>query len=821
MKHLMFIGALFCVITSNAQNYLISFAGTGASSSVNTVKVENLTSGLSLTLSGNDILHLTSVTSIRLLNNTRSSELKIFPNPSTGISKLQFSPPVQGNAVITLYDITGKQVAYFQDYLETYLQEFQLSGLNNGLYLISFSGNNYHYSGKLLSDSNSDDNVVSIQRISHTQAVDEKQSDNIDKGSQSTIEMKYAPGERLKFTGTSGNFSTVKTDIPSGNRTITFNFMSCTDGDINNYPVVEIGDQTWMAINLKTTKYNNGDVIGTTTPATLDISAETTPKYQWAYAGEESNAVVYGRLYTWYAVTDSRTVCPTGWYIPNDGDWTILTNFLGGLDYAGRKLKEIGTIHWSSSNEMVTDEAGFTALPGGWHHWNGTFVSLDSTGVWHSSTEYNTNNGWIRAIYYHKDYVQRSYSGKKAGFSVRCLKVSVLKVITASVATFGTATATVGGEVITHGGSAVTDRGIYYGINQNPVTSGKKLQIGSGEGIFTSDIAGLSPNTTYYVTAYATNSIGTSYGDEKTFKTKPLTLPVLKTTAVTSITQSTATGGGDITYDGGTEVTARGVCWSKSQNPTISGSHTTDGTGSGVFISNLKELTINTKYYIRAYATNSIGTSYGEQRFFSTKGATGTVSDVDGNTYSTIQIGTQWWMAENLRTTKYRDNTPIPRVTGSTAWKDLTTPAYCWFSWDSLTNKIPYGALYNWYSVATKKICPTGWHVPEDSDWETFGIYIGGEEVAGAKMKEAGTTHWMSPNTGATDELGFTALPGGFRRYTDGSFSSIRYYGEYWSSTEYSADNAAGAELSYNSGAIKPSGTNKKYGFSVRCIKDN
>jgi uncharacterized protein (TIGR02145 family) len=284
--------------------------------------------------------------------------------------------------------------------------------------------------------------------------------------------------------------------------------------------------------------------------------------------------------------------------------------------------------------------------------------------------------------------------------------------------------------------------------------------------------------------------------------------------------QTTAISGGNITYDGGANVTARGVCWGTSPNPTISGNHTSDGIGSGIFISNLTGLPINTKHYVRAYATNSIGTKYGDERYFATKGVIGTVTDVDGNTYSTIQIGTQVWMAENLRTTKYRDNTLIPRITDNTEWKNLTTPGYCWYNNDSLTYKSPYGALYNWYAVSTKKLCPTGWHVPNEDDFGIFGLYVGGEEVAGGKMKETGFTHWNSPNTGATDELGITTLPGGFRRYNDGVFSSIRYYGEYWSSTEYDTEVAGGVEISYNSSGVSVGEPNKKYGFSIRCIKD-
>jgi uncharacterized protein (TIGR02145 family) len=630
--------------------------------------------------------------------------------------------------------MTGKLVAQHQSYLENTRQVFNISGLNSGFYLINVNSEVYRLTGMLLSESSSKSNI-SLKRISSEMSIDKQESENEAKGTQATVDMFYTTGDRLKFTGTSGIYSTVITDIPEQDKIITFNFMPCTDNDNNNYPVVEIGGQTWMATNLKTTKYNNGDLIGTTTPATLDISAETNPKYQWSYNGDENNVPVYGRLYTWHAITDSRGVCPTGWYIPSDGDWTLLVDFLGGEYYAGGKLKETGTTHWSAPNDGATNESGFTALPSGWRRWNGVFYDIGLRGLWSSSTSYNTLNAWFLNIDYDYEDAYLDYAGKRAGLAVRCLKISVPVVITTPVEIYGTATATVGGEVISHGGTTVTDRGVFYGPSQNPVTTGTKLQSGAGEGVFEINLTGLTPDKTYYVTAYATNSIGTSYGDEESFTTNPLTVPELSTTRATGITQTSAITGGNISYDGGADVTARGVCWGTSPGPTISGNYTSDGVGAGTFVSNLTGLTINTKYYVRAYATNSIGTNYGNEIFFSTKGATGTVSDVDGNTYQTIQIGTQIWMAENLKTTKYNDETSIPNVTDATEWLNLTTPGYCWYNNDAATYKTPYGAMYNWYAVNTGKLCPAGWHVPSEPEFYVLDDYLGSEGDSVGKIK--------------------------------------------------------------------------------------
>jgi uncharacterized protein (TIGR02145 family) len=196
-----------------------------------------------------------------------------------------------------------------------------------------------------------------------------------------------------------------------------------------------------------------------------------------------------------------------------------------------------------------------------------------------------------------------------------------------------------------------------------------------------------------------------------------------------------------------------------------------------------------------------------------------TVKDIDGNVYKTVTIGKQVWMAENLKTTKYNDGTAIPLVADDKAWEALTAPAYCWYNNDATANKKTYGALYNWYTVNTNKLCPKGWHVPTDEEWTTLTTYLKGESVAGGKLKETGTTHWQSPNTGATNETGFTALPSGTRSY-NGTYYPIGSLGFWWSSTEKSAPNAFNRLMGYIGSVVIRVGTNKHYGFSVRCLKD-
>jgi uncharacterized protein (TIGR02145 family) len=197
-----------------------------------------------------------------------------------------------------------------------------------------------------------------------------------------------------------------------------------------------------------------------------------------------------------------------------------------------------------------------------------------------------------------------------------------------------------------------------------------------------------------------------------------------------------------------------------------------------------------------------------------------TISDADNNTYNIIKISDQVWMTENLKTTKYNDGTNIPLVTDNTAWANLDAPGYCWYNNDSSSYAQIYGALYNWLTVEAGKLCPTGWHVPTDAEWTTLTDYVGGTSVAGGKLKETGITHWKSPNTGATNETGFTALPGGYRNYYEGAFNSIGNIGVWWSKSEYNTDSAWGRRMRYNYSDVSKAGYDKAMGFSVRCVRD-
>ena len=329
-------------------------------------------------------------------------------------------------------------------------------------------------------------------------------------------------------------------------------------------------------------------------------------------------------------------------------------------------------------------------------------------------------------------------------------------------------------------------------------------------------------------------------------KEDPAGLPSLVTLPVRDISSSLAKSGGDITDDGGTEIESRGLVWGTLQNPSLDENvgSTSEGRGSGEFISTMSGLAPETTYYVRAYATNGAGTAYGNQEHFTTTPFDpdeGTVTDAEGNTYRTVIIGEQVWMAENLRTGFYRNGNPIAYPgEDNNAWFNNTTGAYAWYDND-ISNKYLYGALYNWHAVNNPNgLCPPGWRVPSNEDWSVLIDYLvdQDEEVnkdnVAAMLKSCRqvnsplggdcetTQHprWDSnPAHYGTDDFGFSALPGGFR-YSDGRYSNIGSYAGWWTSTRYVAGYAWSREMYQFTSHIGNFFDYAPNGYSVRCVQD-
>jgi len=325
---------------------------------------------------------------------------------------------------------------------------------------------------------------------------------------------------------------------------------------------------------------------------------------------------------------------------------------------------------------------------------------------------------------------------------------------------------------------------------------------------------------------------------------QPETGVIIVTSLVTGIGSTSAVSGGDISDDGGVSVTIRGVAYGTAQNPTRANSTTNDGTGTGAFNSTLTGLTASTLYYVRAFATNSVGTAYGNQVSFRTLAGgppqpcpgTPTVTDVDNNTYNTVQIGTQCWMKSNLKVSKYRNGNSIPTGLSISAWMNTTSGAYAIYNDDPVNDGL-YGKLYNHYAVMDSSggLCPTGWHVPTLGEWNVLAKYADQSTdtttiytislTAGGHLKSTATQPtpggWRSPNSHATNSLGFTALPGGSGG--GGMFSAVSAVGFWWSSSPSLTTETAGyCNIDNHSAMFQILGESslRTAGFSVRCLKD-
>lgn len=765
-----------------------------------------------------------------------------------------------------------------------------------------------------------------------------------------------------------------------------------TDIDGNEYATLLLGSQCWMKQNLRTTHYADGTEIPKSTTTEPFYNS---PRRYASDSWSNEDLKAYGYLYNWTAAmhgSSSSTAnpsgvqgaCPDGWHLPSDAEWTQLTDFVasdinnvcdGNPEYIIKALAS--QERWdaygacpSSSCRICADytknnRTQFSALPSGtWNNGGGITPSSNlgynvGTTMFRSATELEAPydyNAYTRLFDPDYDEVRSPTTFKADGLSVRCVldcaegntylpTVSAVKITntggtlsmaanvdsdggatvtergvcwgTASQPTItsghtaggsgigafsvtptlapgatyyvrayatnskGTAygaevtfvmpnlptvtttavtdvtasTATTGGDVTADGGASVTARGVCWSTSPNPTIADNHTSDGSGTGSFTSNITGLNATTTYYVRAYATNAGGTSYGSQVSFTTTDV-LPKVTTSAVSNISGTadiTATCGGNVTDMGLDDVTARGVCWSTSQNPTISDSHTTDGSGLGSFTSDITGLTASTTYYVRAYATNSAGTAYGNQVNFTVPlidgkscPGTPTVTDHEGNVYATVLIGTQCWMRENLRTTTspktgtYLVNTAHRPTSPPSASSSYGSKVAHWYM-NNPTTYGSYGLLYNWcaamdtanstnymevptpsnvngnndyFSVTLsgnhRGICPTGWHLPSYSEWNTL-------KTAASNTQNNLLVDGSAWSTSATNSTGFTALPAGIFQGSTGTFQA-QDKTAFWSCTNNGTDKAQ--QLYMTSGQIKLSLDDKNRGNSVRCIKD-
>jgi uncharacterized protein (TIGR02145 family) len=436
MKKGIFILILLCgVISIKAQNYQIKFTGTGASSNVNQIKIENLTQQTSLTISGTDILLLKQyVTGIDEATQIEKGKLHIYPNPTNDFTYLEFSLPASGQTHIEVIDISGRSIKKFSEFLNSGIHKIKLEGLENGLYLVKISSINFMSSAKLINNKKKTgvSSLISLKVISKDLSVE-----NI-KSATSNIEMQYNDGDRLKFTGISGNYKTVFMDTPSSSKTISFEFIPCIDPDGRGYEIVKIGNQWWMAENLAYL------------PLVCKLSDNNTAYkrfYVLKYDGtniEEAKSTTtyakYGVLYNWPAAMNEQMsvnsnilkiqgICPTGWHLPKDEEWEALANYINSTkgpfsksnddwEKIGYYLKSIsGWYHETNGN----DEYGFNGLPSGYKSYY-TFSDNNIVGQWWSSSYKYLTSPYYRGVDYFNGKFSNQASSSAGGESVRCIK---------------------------------------------------------------------------------------------------------------------------------------------------------------------------------------------------------------------------------------------------------------------------------------------------------------------------------------------------------------------------------------------------------------
>lgn len=794
------------------------------------------------------------------------------------------------------------------------------------------------------------------------------------------------------------------------------NHPTLTDFDGNTYRTVQIGEQCWMRENLRTKHYADGSIIISGDDSSSDIP------YYYHVNSNYVNDFTYGLLYNWKAVmgnsassssnpSNVQGICPNGWHVPSDAEWTQMTDYVsaqsqyvcGNVNTSiGKSLA--GTTGWKRSfgsctigdNPFDNNTTGFSALPAGtWKSVSGSQSYGELAWFWCSTIATEHPGVWLRRINNSNSIIHRvgvDYNQSNA-YSVRCVLSQMPAVTTHIVYDITSSSAMCGGNVTSDGVTAVTDRGVCWSTSHNPTIADNHTSDGVGVGEFTSSITCLTEGNTYYVRAFATNSVGTVYGDEVCFiaeNTVPatgnyilttcdgwiydnggstgnykngsdgyivvnpadtgqgvalegsysmesgfdklyvysgvgtsgtqlavftgigtitlvsddvvtirfksdnivdntgfaihvtchnLSLPIVNTNPIFNITSSTAISGGNVTYDGGTAVTARGVCWSTTPNPTIADNHTSDGNGIGVFTSSITGLTPGTTYYVRAYATNSVGTAYGEEVSFTTTVVTpteftcgiSTVTDHEGNEYHTVKIGNQCWTKENMRCV----------TSPSTGTNIVNTPAEMytytgkmakWYNNDqsaALANG--YGLLYNWnatvdtfdvsygetsvdtnsahafsvtFSGHRRGICPEGWHVPTDAEWTALTNYLssqndyscGGNDdhIAKAMASQVGwDTSYLNCTVGCSQTMnnssGFNALPAGIYSYELNEIGEVSLYfsepGEmslFWSATQSENESAWYRYLEYYDLVVNREAefSSKVMGGSVRCVYD-
>jgi uncharacterized protein (TIGR02145 family) len=804
---------------------------------LDSILIENLTKGTDTLLFGPDtsILIYNSSSGISDDNNlTNKNSLFIsnnYPNPFSDRSDFRVSISEPQSINIMVYDVSGRCLATYTNHLTTGDHTFSFYPGKENIYLCLIRGEKTSKGFKMISSGNNEAGVCKIVYNSYDFIPGQIKSFSADD------HFGFTPGDQLRYTGFAKTTVSVKgsdviEDAPQGSKSYTFEIreglpcpgMPFVSYEGQTYHTVLIGNHCWLKENL-----NAGKMIGS---VHSQHDNDTIEKY--CYDDDPLKCDTFGGLYLWREslnYTDQQQnqgICPHGWHVPSTGDWENLAINLGGCELAGEKLKEAGTSHWiSGSNNANSNSSGFSALPGGYRYSEANFDGLGQTGEFWTSTSgaENPNPFWSENLSCSNFSLNYNSGGWNNAYSVRCVldypRLPMLN--TTAITDISDTSAFAGGWVLNIECSPVIARGVCWNTTGFPTIADPHTTDGVGPGNFTSYIYDLEPELKYYYTAYATNAYGTSYGIIDDFTTVVVGLPVVFTNFIFDVKDTTARCNSSIIDNGHGIIYECGVCWANHHNPDLTDPHSLDDVNNPDFISDLTNLSPGSVYYVRSYARNKAGLSYGTELPLITQSGIQTgipcpgmpTITYEGQVYNTVFIQSHCWLRENL-------NVGVQMQGEQDQTDNGIIEKHCYNDQEEMCEK--YGGLYQWDEMmqyvesSERGICPEGWHVPNHGFMASFASDLGGQQFAGGKMKETGTAYWSFPNAMADNSTGFSSRAGG-NRGAEGNYYNFGSTSYFWTSSQ----TGIGAMSWYNrytDGAFNYNLFDINTARSVRCIRD-
>jgi uncharacterized protein (TIGR02145 family) len=580
---------------------------------------------------------------------------------------------------------------------------------------------------------------------------------------------------------------------------------SCPDCIAND---VIIGTQTWTGCNTTVSTYRDGTSIPYIENSTLWGAATTGA---WCYYNNDPTTYAkYGKLYNWYAVTNTLNggLAPVGYHVPTDTEWTTLTDYLGGNAVAGGKLKQTGLCNWNTPNTGADNSTTFSALGAGYRSGLGAlFSNFKTLGLWWSTTEENSATAYFRQAYNNSSSMPRIFNDKKQGLSVRFIKdvcptcipqdipigtQQIWAKCNAAVATFRDGTLI---PQITNPALWMVNTPAWSWYNNDPTTEAEYGKLYNWYAVNDTAHGGLAPVDwrvpDYWDWETLVNYVGGPVTAGAVLKETGTCHWTIPNAGALDTYGFVALPGGSLASAAFQGIKDSGTYWMNTQYAPFFG-------------------------WLIGFGYNSstiyIGNNNMQAHF--------SVRFIKERDCADINIGTQTWTGCNLDVDTYRDGTLIPYEPNAANWATLTTGAWCWYS-NNTAFGTKYGKLYNWYAVNDPRgLAPVGYHIPSDAEWTTLTATLGGASSGGGKLKEYGYKHWNTPNTGATNNYNFTALPGGVRQ-VDGSYTYAGTLGSWWSSTPNGPSSAVGRQMNYNSSVLVVSSSPPvSIGMSIRLVKD-